>query len=80
LPLEGGFSVHRHGVSGLWTVVNLAAALGVAHAQAPDARKDEEAIKSVIARQAAVRQALATVLVRRNPGLLIRSRSRVSVR
>jgi ketosteroid isomerase-like protein len=41
--------VHRRCVIALWTVVNLAAALGVARAQAPDAAKDEETIKRIIA-------------------------------
>jgi len=41
--------VQRRCVTALWTVVSLAAALGVAQAQPADARKDEEAIKGIIA-------------------------------
>jgi uncharacterized protein (TIGR02246 family) len=41
--------VHRRCVIALWTVFNLAAAQGVAHAQAHDARKDEEVIKAIMA-------------------------------
>ena len=40
--------MHRRSVIALLTVLNLAAALGVAHAQ-PEARNDEEAITGIIA-------------------------------
>jgi uncharacterized protein (TIGR02246 family) len=41
--------VKRQSAIALWTVVSCIAALGVGRAQAPDVRKDEEAIRGIIA-------------------------------